>query len=108
MKPSSEKKLITMLPALATVNEPVYTAWKLNSEPSPARRPLPSAMIVPVKLPFRSVVTFLNGRVKTPTPYVLTVIVPAGGLKLMVGNAWMNAGSVPAGVLNTPEPFEKK
>src|SRR6185369_948083 len=108
MNPSSEKKLITMSPAPATVNEPVKTAWKSNRLPAPACSEFPCAMMVPVKLPFRSVVTFVNGRVLTPTPDVFPGIVPPGGLKLIVGNAWMNAGSVPAGVLKTPEPFEKK
>ena len=65
-------------------------------------------MIVPVKLPLRSVVTFVKGRVKTPTPELLPGIVPAGGLKLMVGKAWMNAGVAVRGVLKTPDPSVAK
>ena len=97
-----------MSPAPATVNEPVKTAWKSNIVPTPACRPLPWATMVPVKLPFRSVVTLVNGRVNTPTPEVLPGMVPPGGLKLIVGKAWMNAGVAVGGVLNTPEPLEKK
>jgi hypothetical protein len=90
---------MAMSPALATVNEPVNTAWKLNRVPAPACRPFPCATIVPVKLPFRSVVTLVNGRELTPTPDVFPGMVPDGGLKLMVGNAWMNAGVAVAGML---------
>jgi hypothetical protein len=41
--------------------------------------------MTPVKLPFRSVVTSVKGRVLTPTGEVLPGMVPDGGLKSMVG-----------------------
>src|SRR5579864_8700122 len=108
MKPSSEKKLSTTSPALATVKLLSKTAWNVNSGPSPACNPFPWAAIVPVKLPFKSVVTSKNGRVFTPMPEVFPGMVPAGGLKLMVGNDRVNAGVAVAGVSNEPEPSEVK
>src|SRR6478609_6917267 len=108
INPSSEKKLSTTSPALATVNVLVKTAWNVNNVPRPASTPLPLASMVPVTLPFRSVVTSKNGRVLTPIPEVLPGMVPAGGWKLIVGNDCVNAGVAVAGVLNAPEPSEVK
>ena len=107
-KPSSEKKLNVTSPAAAMVNSPVSTSWKLKRVPTPACTPLPSAVIAPVKFPCKSVVTFVNGRLKTPTPDVLCGTVPAGGLKLIVGTICEKAGVAVFGVLNTPEPLLAK
>src|SRR5579864_1761145 len=96
------------LNAPTTVNEPSNTAWKVNSDPTPACNWLPWAVIVPVKFPFRSVVTSMNGRVLTPMPVLLPGTVPAGGLKLIVGNDCVKAGVVPGGMSNAPEPSLKK
>src|SRR5215470_6833278 len=62
----------------------------------------------PVKLPFRSVVTSVSGRVLTPIVPGIPGIVPVGGLKLMVGKFWVKAGVAVGGVLNGPEPSEVK
>lgn len=59
-------------------------------------------------MPFKSVVTSVNGRVFTLTDEVFPGTVPAGGLKLIVGNVWMNAGVAVVGVSNDPDPSERK
>src|SRR6185437_9087901 len=64
--------------------------------------------MLPVKFPFKSVVTSVNGLVFTPIEPGIPGIVPVGGLKLMVGKFWTNAGVAVGGVLNGPESFEKK
>src|SRR4029077_14529095 len=74
----------------------------------PACSPLPCATIVPVKFPLRSVVMSMNGRVFTPMPVLLPGTVPAGGLKLIVGNDCVKAGGAVGGVSNDPEPSEAK
>src|SRR5262245_14038496 len=48
------------------------------------------------------------GRFPTPTLEVLPGIVPAGGLKLMVGNVWVNKGCCPGSKLITPDPLDVK
>src|SRR3990172_2946370 len=58
---------------------------------------------MPVKFPLRSVVTFVNGRVFTPTPEVFPGTVPAGGLKLMVGKGMSNTGVSFGVALKMPE-----
>src|SRR5882724_6296022 len=64
--------------------------------------------MVPVKFPFRSVVTLVNGRVFTPTGDVFPGMVPVGGLKSMVGKFWLNTGVAVGGVSKEPEPSEAK
>src|SRR6266480_3328076 len=64
--------------------------------------------MIPVKFPFRSVVTSVNGRVFTFTPEVFPGIVPAGGSKSMVGNSWVKTGVAVGGMLKIPEPLEVK
>jgi len=72
-----------------------------------ARYPLPSATIVPVKFPFKSVVTLVNGTVDTPTPEVFPGIVPNGGLKLIAGCACSQHDTSVFFLLNVPPPSER-
>src|SRR5262249_52152781 len=87
---------------------PEKTALKTNRSPVPAWWPLPCATMVPVKLPDRSVVTSTIGRVFTFTPEVLPGTVPAGGVKVMVGNVCPKTGVAVGGVLKSPLPSEWK
>src|SRR5438128_265444 len=103
-----------MLPAFATVNWPVNTASKAIRSPTswgeqpevaalqPACCPLPCATIVPVKLPFWSVVTSVKGRVSTPMLEGAFGTLPEGGLKLIVGKNCENTGVAVGRMSNVP------